>query len=269
MKDSLTTTFGNKRTFFLVALVLVMVCLLTATAVVYSQPEPCKVAITGDTIFTSNLTSDCSSTNRRGNNAKFYTISPSERATVTITLETSNFDPYLYLMRGDTTRGTVVTENDDDDGNRERSKITRTLAAGTYTIEATSYYDGMTGEFTITFDGLPGAPAPTPTATPLPTNTPTPGATLTPLPTPRPTAAPIRPGPGTGATLPSLASGPGHVCVLYSTGQVGCRTVAATGETSPTVASLTAPAGDQFVGITTGDNHVCALTGRDVLICEG
>ncbi len=194
------TTLGSKPIFWLTA-ILALVCLLTVTAVVYGQPEPCKIDVTGDTVIDSSLTSDCTSSNRRGNNAKYYTISPDERATVTITLETSNFDPYLFLIRGDRTNGSIVDENDDYEGDREKSQIEETLQAGTYTIEVTSYYADMTGAFVLTIDGLPSAPQPTPTATPeptitpTPTNTPIPGATATPIPaqtsTPSPTNTPV------------------------------------------------------------------------------
>ena len=56
--------------------------------------------------------------------------------------------------------GEFLYENDDD-GGTTRSTIQETLAAGTYTIEATTYGTGETGSFTLTVSGL-GATAPTP-----------------------------------------------------------------------------------------------------------
>jgi len=61
---------------------------------------------------------------------------------------TSSEDTFLYLMQGNNKNGTVVT-SDDDGGTGRNSKITRTLPAGTYTIEATTYASGKTGAFTL------------------------------------------------------------------------------------------------------------------------
>jgi hypothetical protein len=44
--------------------------------------------------------------------------------------------------------GSVIDSNDDGGGGTQ-SRITRTLAAGTYTLEATTYYAGRTGGFTL------------------------------------------------------------------------------------------------------------------------
>ena len=77
----------------------------------------------------------------------------------------------------------------DDGGDGLNSRISRSLPAGTYTIEATTYATGATGAFTLTLqaDGGGTQPANTPTPTPSPTPTPTP---TTPTPTPTPTATP-------------------------------------------------------------------------------
>ena len=70
--------------------------------------------------------------------------------------------------------------NRDDDGNGRNSRITRSLPAGTYTIEATTYSTGATGSFTLTLQAGNGT---------TPTNTPTP----TPTPTPDPGSVPVSP----------------------------------------------------------------------------
>ena len=277
MQNLNMTKFGNERKVFGLVAIGALICLLTITAVAYGQSDPCIQNIDNNTTVNGTLESDCTSSNRRGNYARFFTISPSQQANITITLESTDFDTYLYLMEGNRQNGAVVDEDDDHEGSQDMSQITANLRAGDYTIEVTAYSPELGGAFALTIDGLPAAAEPTPTPqptaqpTPSPTNISVPGATATPVvPTPTNTPTPLpSPGTGTGGPLSALASGPGHVCVLYNTGQVGCRTVAASGETSPTVARLTAPVGDPFVGITTGDNHVCALTARDVLICEG
>ncbi|WP_431475649.1 PPC domain-containing protein [Massilia eburnea] len=69
---------------------------------------------------------------------------------MTITLASSSFDAYLYLRDGS---GNVVSSNDDGGGGTN-SRISYTLPAGAwgnYTIEATSYYSGRSGAYTLTF----------------------------------------------------------------------------------------------------------------------
>ena len=64
---------------------------------------------------------------------------------------TSDEDTYLYLLRGADSGGTVDRAENDDVVNacNTNSRITETLAAGTYTIEATTYDEGVTGEFSL------------------------------------------------------------------------------------------------------------------------
>ena len=83
--------------------------------------------------------------------------------TVTITLE-STIDTYLYLRSGSAKSGATEAENDDiTPGSNLNSQISQSLAAGTYTIEATTYATGQAGSFTLTITGLNGSgggPAP-------------------------------------------------------------------------------------------------------------
>ena len=67
---------------------------------------------------------------------------------------------YLYLRRGDATSGTALHENDDHGGSTSVSQIQETLAAGTYTIEATTYSAGETGTFSpnLALMGTPTTP---------------------------------------------------------------------------------------------------------------
>ena len=87
----------------------------------------------------------------------------------------------------------MLTRNDDSDG--LNSRISRSLSAGTYTIEATTYSTGATGSFTLTLQANGGGTQPTntPTPTPTPTPTATPTATPTPGAIPGAPAAPDRP----------------------------------------------------------------------------
>ena len=78
-------------------------------------------------------------------------------ASVTIDLgsastNASTLDTYLLLLAGHDSTGTVI-DSDDDGGNAPRaSRITADLAAGDYTIEATTYRSNKTGDYTLTVD---------------------------------------------------------------------------------------------------------------------
>ena len=66
----------------------------------------------------------------------------------------SDTDPYLFLLSGAGTDGTVEAENDDiEAGVNTNSRIAETLAAGTYTVEATTYSEGATGDFILSIAG--------------------------------------------------------------------------------------------------------------------
>ena len=106
---------------------------------------------------------DCPSNSRDGSYARFYTFTLDQRMPVQIDL-TSSKDPYLFLLRGSGRNGGVVDENDDVvSGTDTNSQISTTLDAGTYTIEATTYRGGTTGEFGLTVL-VPPEPTPPPSA---------------------------------------------------------------------------------------------------------
>ena len=182
----------------------VLAALATLFALVsqaYSQSDSCTSNINENTTVSGNLTPDCTSSNRRGNYAKFYTLSLDSQANLTITLESTAFDTYLFLMQGSGQNGTVETENDDFNGSREMSQITANLSPGQYTIEATAYGVNKGGAFSLTVSGLPDTTEPTPQPSPGPTNTPAPGASPTPEPTVTPTGEPV---PTEDVSLPSV-----------------------------------------------------------------
>ena len=60
------------------------------------------------------------------------------------------FDPYLILLRNDGDNRAFVADNDDINGEENKSSaLIRTLAAGTYTVYATSYSQGVGGAFRL------------------------------------------------------------------------------------------------------------------------
>ena len=112
----------------------------------------------------------------RGNGphyALYYTFTLTAPANVTVTLDSDDQDTFLYLLAG---KGANVAEigaldmrhyNDDlgnhqdtdacaNDGTLEEydSCITKSLAAGDYTLEATTYNSRATGSFTLTVSGI-------------------------------------------------------------------------------------------------------------------
>ena len=135
-------------------------------------------------------TTECQSSHpdRSGHYARYYTFSLSEATEVTITLE-SPADPYLYLREGTALDGTVLCENDDYgstvtgircssiasslDSSMD-SGMVASLPKGAYTIEATTYGAGATGDFTLTMHIGDGSTQPTPSPTPGPSPIPTP-----------------------------------------------------------------------------------------------
>ena len=120
-------------------------------------------ALTAAVTRDASWTGDCASTHRPGRHARFYSFTLSQQTEVEINL-TSSQDTFLYLLRGADANGTVVTDNDDVESGNTNSRITRTLAAGTYTIEATTYGEGVTGDFTLSIvpAGTTAPPQPPP-----------------------------------------------------------------------------------------------------------
>ena len=105
-------------------------------------------ALTAAVTRNASWTGDCASTHRSGSYARFYSFTLSQQTEVDINLASSQ-DTFLYLLRGADAHGAAVTDNDDVETGNTNSRITETLAAGTYTIEATTYGEGVTGGFTL------------------------------------------------------------------------------------------------------------------------
>ena len=117
--------------------------------------------LTGSVTRTGSWTGACGSTHRDGRYARFYAFTLDTQTAVQIDL-TSSEDTYLYLLSGSDSDGTVIAENDDATGQGTNSRITETLASGTYTVEATTYGSGTTGSFNLTIaTGSTGTGPPT------------------------------------------------------------------------------------------------------------
>ena len=117
-------------------------------------------SISGTVTQNGTWASDCESVNRPGRYARFYSFSVAQTSDVQIDLA-SSVDPYMFLLSGAGTGGSVL-EYDDDDGPGVNAQIIIELSAGSYTVEATTYSSAQTGSFTLTIDvSLPPPPAPT------------------------------------------------------------------------------------------------------------
>ena len=118
-------------------------------------------ALTAAVTRSASWTGDCASTHRSGHYARFYSFTLNRQTEVEINL-TSAQDTYLYLLRGADASGAVVTDNDDVVSGNTNSRITETLSAGTYTVEATTYGEGVTGDFTLSIvpSGTTAPPTP-------------------------------------------------------------------------------------------------------------
>ena len=95
-----------------------------------------------------SLARDCVSPNFSGKLARYYSFRLPERVEVQIDLMSSAFDAWLVLRAGADISGQQI-QRDDDGGSGTDSRIARTLSAGTYTIEVTSFRPDTTGAFTL------------------------------------------------------------------------------------------------------------------------
>lgn len=214
--------------------------------------DPCITPIDGSGAFTGNwgAESSCQSENRPDGEggkagaiyyANFYTFTLNEAADVNINL-TSTEDTYLYLMEGSARDGAIEVHNDDITPSNHDSRITvRSLDAGTYTIEATTYDPETDGEFTLVLE-ITRIEQP-PAAQPTPTPTPTPAAGYT-----------------------TISSGANHVCAIATDGSIMCWGNE-DGNSHGQVSDR--PTSSQFTQISSGDNHTCALREDGMVTCWG
>ena len=158
---TLRSTFGAAIAFALCLWLLVL-----PTSQLNAQ-SACGQTVTEDRAINGEWASGCDSQDLNGRHAQFYTFTLDQQSAVTITLESSVADPFLYLRVGDARSGPHLHLNDDHGGSDSRSQIAETLDAGTYTVEATTWGAAETGSFILTISGL-GATTAQPPASPEP-----------------------------------------------------------------------------------------------------
>ena len=106
--------------------------------------------------ITGTLASDCASIHRTGRYASYYTFTLSTPTTVTISMS-GGLDTYLYLLAGNGSAGAVLASDDDslNDGTYGSKIVVNNLAAGMYTIEATTYNSSVSGSFSLLVQAQP------------------------------------------------------------------------------------------------------------------
>ena len=123
--------------------------------------DACGQRLSADGLASGRWSAGCDSQERDGSYARFYTFTLAEPREVSIRLE-SEVDTYLYLRAGEAKSGAFLHENDDIESGNTDSRIVAALAAGTYTLEATTFHTNRTGSFTLTVSGLAGTTGPDP-----------------------------------------------------------------------------------------------------------
>ena len=171
------------------------------------------VAIMTTAVVSGAWSSNCASGSRPGSHARFYTFNLAEPSEVIIDLESGDTDTYLYLLQGAGRTGEALGAQ----GSSGRSsRIERSLGAGTYTVEVTTYGRAQTGSFTLIVNSLATPPPPrtrTRTSTPTAILPPTPTPTFVPTSTPAPVEATNVPGPtAIPAQGPTPAQESGGAC---------------------------------------------------------
>ena len=163
--------------------------------------------------------------------ARFYTFELTQDRDVTVSLSSTEFDAYLYLLKGAGKDGDTVAKNDDISNSDKNSRIDeKALTAGVYTIEATTFEATTGGEFSLTL-----------TARVLP--------------------PPPKPAPRTDGFV-DVSYGSDHACALHEDGSIACWGANEYGKASP-------PSGE-FKSVSSGEHGTCALRSDDgKIVCWG
>ena len=133
--------------------------------VITPPANSCAQALSADGAVSGSWAPGCQLSDSARGYARYYTFALDGQSEVTIALK-SGVDAYLFLRSGNGVTSGAALHEDDDGGYVSDSEITATLSAGTYTIEATTYYPNKRGGFTLEISGLGSAPPPPPVCTP-------------------------------------------------------------------------------------------------------
>ena len=161
-----------RATAFILTVTLTVIASLNISPTAAAQAD-CVQSLTTTTVeesWNTGCTSEIAAPSGSGDRyARFFTFTLDADSDVTINLS-STTDTYLYLRRGTSTDGSALHENDDHNYPASTdSRIAERLVAGDYTIEATTYYAGRTGTFTLTLSSTPVSDTDPPDPDPTPT----------------------------------------------------------------------------------------------------
>jgi hypothetical protein len=138
----------------------------------------CTPTAVGSCPFTVNrslTTSSCTAGKRGSDNyTDVFSFAGTQGANVVIDLS-SLFDTYLYLVAPD---GSIFAVNDDSNGTFNSEILATLNVAGTWTVEATSFAQGVTGSYTLSLSGCGGGSLATPTGLVVTYNHALPGVNL-------------------------------------------------------------------------------------------
>ncbi len=115
--------------------------------------DNCLETVPNAGVVAGSWGSACLSFNRPGSYARYYVFTLDTDSEVFITLVSDDVDTYIYLQKGAGTQSDSFQSQGSSD---PYSRIEDGFAAGTYTIEATTYEAGQAGSFTLTVH-KPGA----------------------------------------------------------------------------------------------------------------
>ncbi len=126
---------------------------------------PCTNEIIDNGTVSGSWAAGCNSQTRERRYARYYTFTLDTESVVTIDLQ-SSFNTYLYLRRGNDFRfGRAQYFHYNRDGTNTR--ISRSLRAGVWTIEATTAFIYRSGPFSVDITGLTEIKENSPKTTPL------------------------------------------------------------------------------------------------------
>ena len=133
----------------------------TTTVVVIPTVAPCTSAgavstitptATATTLTGSLTTTDCKLSDGSFY-VKVYKLTVAATATIQIDLSSTRFDTFLYLL--DSGLAKIDANDDAFQPQNTDSRISRSLAPGTYFIGVNSYRNGATGAYTLTVKTVP------------------------------------------------------------------------------------------------------------------
>src|SRR4051794_39676029 len=99
------------------------------------------------TIPWSLLASDSFCPHRPGCHEQLHKVNLQAGTTYVITMRSTQLDSYLYL---ENSSGQVLAQDDDGGGNHDARIIYTPSSSGSYTVVATSFRPGETGNYTVT-----------------------------------------------------------------------------------------------------------------------